>query len=330
MFHQVTLQELSKTIVDGRDACSLFGAPRWLALWKQLGATPLYFHFSDTSSNAKSSTGVWFSASRFGSAYLSRIQAHLDGLPGLLLTPESRASATQERSVSNDLRDMALDALRRNAGLYAHWVDYYHQFSSEELPDGWCAQEIVTQRITLGEREGAMRDSVKRSVKRHIASGKRSGAMVRIAATEHDALATYNLAEKTHERHGRARGYPIEMYYDLLRLSQEDDRIIWYVCEHDGRIIGAHIALHECDTALSWAPYMDRAFAELKPAYVLMDAVISAARERGAVYVNLGATPAGAPGVERFKAGFGAEPYRYNVFIYRSLLAKALGKGALS
>ncbi len=321
-FQNIPLQSLTEGQAAELSQKTLFGSPKWLQLWEPLGGVPMLFQ-------SKSETKIAFSALRFGSSMLSRTQAQIDGLPALALTSENT------QSIDNQIRDDIFQALSSVTGLYAHWVDYYQSFTTSNIPSGWTVKQIETQRISIS----AGFPELPESVRRHIASGKRNGALLRRAQSPDDARATYELAKQTHARYGRTRTYPLEIYERLLKMSQSDERIIWYLCESQGSIIGAHIALHDNDnndndnkndTIISWAPYMDRSAKELKPAYVLLDKIISISCERGASFVNLGATPAGATGVERFKSRFGAESYKYNVFIYRSFLARVLGKGALS
>ncbi len=323
MFQQVALQSLSAARAQEISQSTLFGSLQWLSLWESLGGTPVLFQ---SLAELQANNNMSFSALRFGASLLSRTQAHIDGLPGLLLTPDLTQPTADIQRVSDETRNNVLQVLGRVSGLYAHWVDYYGQFSVEKLPSGWEVFAAETKRIPLTGGAPTARENVTR----HIASGKRNGAVLRRAQSVEDARATYALAKLTHERYARSRTYPPEIYERLLELSLEDDRVIWLICESAGNIIGAHIALHERDTVISWAPYMDREAKELKPAYVLLDKIITVASERGAAFVNLGVTPSGAEGVERFKSRFGAESYTYRVFVYRSRLARALGKGTIS
>ncbi len=322
MFYHVTLQELSDTLAQDIAQASLFASPRWLSIWSAIEATPLIFQ---TSSADQQNKDTLFGAVRLGSSPVSRLQAHIDGLPGMVISSSGTVVDSAPPPVSDDIRDSVLQALCDSSGMYAHWVDYFGQFSPNNLPNGWALHQLETIRLQVSNGSMAFADSVNR----HIKSGKKSGATVRRARSKEDALATYELASSAHARHNRNRTYPPELYIELVKVAQCDDRVIWFICEKDGATIGAHIALRERDTVISWAPYINREARAFKPAYVLMDAVVETSQESGVSYVDLGVTPSGSSGVKEFKSRFGGSAYKYNVFVYRSLLAKAIGKGGL-
>ncbi|MCH9031580.1 MAG: GNAT family N-acetyltransferase [candidate division Zixibacteria bacterium] len=295
---------------------SLLYSTGWLNLWRTLGGEPVYF-ISDQSAGDYPLCG--FAGIRFGDGAISRIQVQANGLPGRLF-PDYEA-----KKANADIIEESLACLARSSGLYAIWVDYDNVIkighdNDNALSEHWRRSEQVCHRILLADESNQF-DS---KTRRHIRSGIERGATVRPIATADEAQICFELQTETYKRRGARVIYNKKFYHELFELSQKDQRIIWLVCETDGKLIGSSVTLVEREEALNWQPYIDWESRRYKQSYLLMEESIREARKRNLKIFNLGATPAGAEGLRIFKEGFGASSYAYSIYRYDLALGRIL------
>ncbi|MCK4462016.1 MAG: GNAT family N-acetyltransferase, partial [candidate division Zixibacteria bacterium] len=157
-----------------------------------------------------------------------------------------------------------------------------------------------------------------------IRKAERAGAKIeRLDAVAH-MESFLQLMQATEQRHGRRPRYPPQFFSALAELAAEDDRVVWYWCEHEGRPVVSHITFIEGDTALHWQVYYDKAFSFLKANQFMLWQLIGELRPRGVHRLSLGASPPGASGLIDYKAKWGGEEYAYNCYVHKSGLGRFL------
>ena len=110
----------------------------------------------------------------------------------------------------------------------------------------------------------------------------------------------------------------------MAKLAMADTRIIWPVCEHEGRIAASHIYLVENDMVLYWQAFFDKEAASLKANQFMTWSTARECRRVGTKRLNLGASPPEAESLTDYKSKWGGETFKYNCYQRRSLLGRVL------
>ena len=95
--------------------------------------------------------------------------------------------------------------------------------------------------------------------------------------------------------------YPLSLFLDLARLPF--CRII--VAEFEGRVVGGCVFFDDRESIVYWHGASDRAYSNSYPSRLVLDEAVRWGCERGAKFLNLGAS-AGIASLERFKSEWGA------------------------
>lgn len=285
---------------------SLFNQLEWLSVWETIGASPLFYLSSTKQSEGPARA---FSCLKFGSGVWSRAQSGVDGLAARFLSDSGG-----DFQIEDHIRDEIFRALKRAGQASATWVDYQRRMNSEKLPGGWRVQQIQTHRLDLTVRAPVFSGSTARQIK----SGYERGAAVSEIERVSQVVDCYELMQKAYRKFGRSRMYPQNFYLRLFEYTRVERRILWYICQVDGKTIGNLIALIDGGEALNWQVFIDRDQIEYKPAYLMLARLIEDAWKLKLASVNLGGSPPGASGLMWFKERFGARPYSYPVFASQS------------
>ena len=306
MFQSHTRETLPRDRWETLAKDSLFNQLRWLSLWETIGARPMFFL---SSSKRAEEPAQAFCCLRFGAGFLSRAKTGIDGLAASFLSDSGA-----QFQIEDEIRDEIFRAIRKSGQASATWVDYQKNMNPENLPQGWSAQWIETHRLDVSTEAPIFGGSVGR----HIKSGQKRGAVVTEIKEISQVERCYELMQQAYRKFGRSRMYPREFYKRLFDYSHVEKRILWYICQVDGNMIGSLIALIEGGDALSWQPFIDRNYVRYKPAYLMLARLIQDARRLKLSSVNLGGSPPDASGLIWFKERFGASAYRYPVFVFQA------------
>lgn len=312
-FQSYNSTDLPRDKWRGLSSHSLLNSPEWLDLWEVTGATARYFIFDSAESES-----FGLSCLRYGSAFWSRAQSQIDGLPGgvVFAGPE-----TGKRLVDNHWRDQALEALRSVGAVRATLVDYHGLLNSDKLPGPWTCEQAQTQRLQLSGEFPELDNGARR----HLSAGQKRGAVALQIASTAEVDDCHRIMTAVFNGFGKRPRYSPRFFEELYQLSVRDKRVNWLVCKLEETIIGFHVSLAEGSELISWLPYIDRGYQEYRPAYLLMEASIKFALDQNLSAINLGGSPPEAEGLRRFKERFGAKPYQYQIYSASSPIGNFLG-----
>jgi hypothetical protein len=283
---------------------SLFGSVPFARLWETLGGRVVYWLVRENDKVLALLQGI-----EFGKSLWTRFQAMPDGLYGELHFLESGLGrATAYRLLLETL------ARQRYAKLF---LNDFHR----DLPaaPGFTLREVMTTLVDISSPGWQPPD---KKLLSEIRKAEREGVeLTRFSLSRHfdDFQA---LMEQTEERHGRSPKYPRAFYHSLAKLAMIDDRVIWQVAEHEGKMACSHIYLIEGEMILNWQIYFDKLFSFVKPNQYVMYSTAHEVHRRGVTTLNLGASPVDADSLAYYKKKWGGEPYRYQCLQQKSWLGR--------
>ncbi len=131
-----------------------------------------------------------------------------------------------------------------------------------------------------------------------------------------------SLMKNTEERHDRKPKYSDSFFKALAKLAENDERILWSWCEHDGCAVSSHINFIEQNQILNWQVYFDKQFSSLKANQKMLFGLAQTARVHNKKYLNLGASPIETPTLIEYKNKWGGETREYICYLHKTLLGK--------
>ncbi len=304
---RLTTSRLNTDLLTTLTTDSLFGSIGFARLWETMGGTPVYW-----AALVDGEIEALLSGVEFGRRPLRRFQSMPDGIYSRILSEVRDNCARQEMT-------RALFQAIAKAGYAKVYVTDFHDLM--EVPETYTAQPCHTTVVDISDENWEPPDSKLQS---EIRKAERAGAKIeRLDAVAH-MESFLQLMQATEQRHGRRPRYPPQFFSALAELAAEDDRVVWYWCEHEGRPVVSHITFIEGDTALHWQVYYDKAFSFLKANQFMLWQLIGELRPRGVHRLSLGASPPGASGLIDYKAKWGGEEYAYNCYVHKSGLGRFL------
>ena len=131
---------------------------------------------------------------------------------------------------------------------------------------------------------------------------------------------TRSLWEQTAARHGRRFDRERWRFYRaLFDLLGPTATLFWWIAQDDRGPAATIICLHSRARMWYHDGAMDLARSEGRPMYALFDRAINTAMELGCRAFDFGSGPANAPGLARFKDGWGAAAETYCEYHYRKI-----------
>lgn len=251
----------------------------------------------------------------FGRGPLKRMQALPDGLPA----PIWFAPGYIDRA--GQLQNAILQAIVDRRYLKSRLTDYDNRWDTAD----WTLFPQVTSVIDFNpDLQSELWDPPDKTLRAEIAKSHREGVSV-VKFNPMEQMSPFlELTSRTEERHGRRPKYPPLFWRALAELALTDDRIRWLCVQHESRLAAVHIFMKDKDSALNWQICFDKEFSSLKPNQAITWFAANQFRREGVRYLNLGATPADAPGVESYKQKWGGTDYRYRILSQRSFLGRLL------
>lgn len=184
--------------------------------------------------------------------------------------------------------------------------------------------EIEKQQTTLVDISEPAWQPPDKKLRQQIHKAENEGIAPTIFDTKKHLVSLMSLVEKTGKRIGEKSKYSIEFFNALAELAEKDNRVWWFWCEYEGQPVSSNIFFLEQDNILHWQSYIDEAYSFLQPNKFIPFQAAKKAAARGIKYLNLGASPANADGVEFYKSKWGGRPYIYNSLVLKRGVGKYL------
>ncbi len=285
---------------------SFFCSERFARLFEQIGGTVVVWLVHHDNNVVAALPGV-----EFGVWPIKRFQAMPDGCYGRLFVDEKYVD--QRAAIITTLAT----AVCRAGYARSYINDYYGTIETAAM----MTETVSTQIVEISSSDWQPEhESLRRGIRK---AEKENVAVVPFSADRHMA-GFLSLMMATEKRHRRSPKYPPAFYSGLAELAADDDRLRWVWCERDGQPVASHIYVREGDMLLYWQGYFDPAFSSLRPNQYMMFLQAQECARLGMRYLNLGASPPDADGLQEYKERWGGKPYQYKCYTHQSLLGKIL------
>ncbi len=307
-----TLDSLSSGKISQLIGNSFFGSHGFAKLWETIGGEPIYWTVQEEKSiTEKKETELLavMPSVQFGKKPLARIQSMPDGCYGKIFYD-------CEENMQDEIQKKMFSELINQGYQKIFFYDYLNNLN---LPQKYQRENKSVQIVDISREDWMPPDSKLAS---QIKKSKESRMSVRNFNLDTDMEMFLELVKLTAQRHSQKVRYPREFYIVLAELAKSDDRVIWLFAECDGRAVASHIRFIEGNSCLNWQAYSDKSFSDLFANQYLIYQLAAVLRQRGIKKMNLGASPAGAESLEKYKERWGGQEYVYDCFYYKSILGK--------
>lgn len=289
---------------------SFYSSPQFVRLWRTINGHEIFFLDTATKNPVAGMAGVIF-----GSRFLRRFQSMPDGLSG---GPYYSADCDEEGK--NRFMNDVVSWLKSNSFIRAD----IHNSNFGGSIEAFRRNETKTHIIGLNENQFKAPSG---KIGEHIRTGKRRGATVAILRDEKHLNDFFELAVKTGQRHGSKPRYPKRFFAELLKLSADENRMLWLAVFAENKMIGSRICFIDHRRLLTWQYYSDKKYSSLKPGYLLLDYIIDYAIDRDIETIDLGGTPADAKSLIEYKERWGGRIEINSYCTYFSRLGRIIYGG---
>ena len=284
---------------------SFFASPGFLSLWARRGGRSIYWVAQDDSGIKALLPGV-----EFGRGPFRRFHAMPDGC-------YAQMHCASTNGADNEVvASLMTQTIARAGYVKAHIFDFHSSLSNVL---GFDTQEFTTSIVDIDCENWMPPDKTLQS---ELRKAERENVSIQPfnAANHLDKFIT--LMQQTEQRHGRKPKYSKKFFTDLAALAQDDQRVIWLWCEHEGKAVTSHINFVEGGMVLNWQVYYDKAFSPLKANQFMLYKMAKDQAARGVRRLNLGASPPDADTLADYKSKWGGRPYSYKCYYRKSGLGK--------
>ncbi|MCX6833053.1 MAG: GNAT family N-acetyltransferase [candidate division Zixibacteria bacterium] len=185
-------------------------------------------------------------------------------------------------------------------------------------PKRYRQRELIAQLLDL-TREATYSDNTARNVRK-----SRSHGLTTRRLSLADVAAFEKLREEHVTRTGETRRLSEAFYTALYLLTQSEDSGVTIVgAFHDDKLLAGHIYFISETDVFYFDGYATAAGLDLHANFFLFDIMINRSRDFGRARFNLGASPSGDSGLERFKSGWGAPSLVYHEYSFRAAIKRA-------
>jgi len=287
--------------------------PDFATLWSHKGGTPVVWVLERFDQPVAVLPGV-----EFGRWPLTRFQSMPDGGYGGILWQPNVARDQRCR-----LSESLLSAVAGHGYARIHIFDFYNSLPTVSGFD----QQI--HNTTLVAVSGADWTPPCRKLVSQVRKADREGIEVEPMNWLVHGDAFWELVRHTDRRHGQRRPfYPRRFYQDLAQLTERWGGLHWVVCRHEGHMACSHIYLVEGGVLQGWQILFNKAFSFLKSNQYIRLSICRSYASRGINFLNLGGTPANAPGLESYKKRWGGQVAEYQAWVRYGGLGHLLRLGA--
>jgi len=300
-----TLKDLPEDLISRLNAYSLFTSTGFTALWETLGGRAVFDTVKENGEVKAVLPGI-----EFGRGFYRRYQALPDGLYCRILYN------TDDDAVVKKIVRTLFSALVKRGYMKLHISDYYRLFESHP------SFQMLACRTALADISAADWQPPDKKIRSEIHKAEREGIVIEKFEAEKHFDKFVPLMRQTEKRHGRRPKYTPSFFEALARLVREDARIWWVYVNAGDEAVASHIYLVDNDMALNWQIYFNKKFSSLKSNQYILYSVARQLAARGVRYLNFGATPGDAAGLEKYKNKWGGKTYRYPCYRYLSWLGR--------
>jgi hypothetical protein len=185
-------------------------------------------------------------------------------------------------------------------------------------PKRYRRRELTTHLLDL-TKTGTYSDNTARNVRK---SGSHGLTTRRLSLA--DVAAFERLREEHVARTGETRRLSEEFYTALYLLTLSEDSGVTIVgAFQEDKLLAGHIYFISETDVFYFDGYATAAGLELQANFFLFDIMINRSHDFGRTRFNLGASPSGDSGLERFKSGWGAQPLVYYEYSFRAPIKRA-------
>ncbi len=286
---------------------SLYSSLEFARIWRTMNGREIFFLEDNGGKPTAGMAGIMF-----GWSLLSRFQSMPDGLYGGPYFADDYPAEKKDRFIQSVFEWLRTQRVLR-ADIHNPSIEIDNRYFRRE--------DMVTQIISLCDKSFTPPDS---KIRKHIRTGKRRGAVVSVFDNFDYLEDFFKLVKKTGRRHSEKPRFPKEWFGELLKLSIDDDRILWLAVFAENKMIGSRICFIDQSQLLTWQYYSDKEYGHFKPGYLLLDHIIGLALKRKIGKINLGWSPPDAESLKDFKKRWGGEEKILNCYTYFSRLGKLL------
>ncbi len=287
---------------------SFFASKGFASLWENKGGQQVFWVAEKQGKIYAVLPGI-----EFGKGLLRRFVAMPDGCYSRIFF--NPTMIVNQAAIAGQI----LDTLLKQRYVKLFLYDFYHS-----LPDDprFTCQECTTTLVDISQPEWLPPD---KKLVSQIRRAIREGIEVVPFDWEKHHERFLQLMTHTEHRHGRQSKYSPDFFHTLANLAQQDTRVQWTWCEHNGKPASSHIYFIEGGMLLEWQIYYDKAFSFLKPNQYTTFVICRQLARQGMVNtLNLGASPPDASGLAFYKRQWGGKTVNYFCYVLKNMLGKLL------
>ncbi len=303
---RLTFDKISPTqqsAIDKLVGESFFASQNFLKLWEHMDGRPVYWIVEDDDNVVAVLPAV-----EFGIAKLKRLQALPDGCYSSVFVKGSKSIKEYKSELLKVIQSYGYQKI--------DITDFYDSISNAV---GYEKLECQTTLIDVSSSDWQPPD---KKLQSEIRKAERENVrVVKFNASKHFSK-FIKLMKETEARHDRKPKYSDSFFMALAELSEDDKRIIWNWCEHEGKAVSSHINFIEQNQILNWQVYFDKQFSSLKANQKMLSDLAQTARDNNIQYLNLGASPIETTTLVEYKNKWGGRTKEYICYKKRSLLGK--------
>ncbi len=274
---------------------SFLASASFASIWAARGGSRVVWGLEEQGRLVAALPGV-----EFGRRPLRRFMAMPNGLYGRLCIAE------EFRPERDRIAAALLEAISGDEYVKSYVFDFFGEILPEAVRAR--AESQVAILADIGAPDWRPPD---RNLRQEIRKATRGGLSARRLDWSIDRDSFLKLVQNIEGLQGRKTRYSEAFWEGLACVAQADDRVCWYMAEHEGTPVATHIYFVEDEMLFAWQWYYDRRFSVLKANQYLVNHACLEAKARGVQTLNLGATPKGAEGTMFFKRRWGGYPRTY-------------------
>ncbi len=282
---------------------SFFASYDFIRLWKYMSGTAVHWIVEENDNIVAVLPSV-----EFGISKLKRIQALPDGCYSSIYT--------NNNIDSEKYKEELLQAIASSGYVKIFIYDFYNSVSNAE---GYDVLKCQTTLIDVSSPNWQPPD---KKLQSEIRKAERENVIVEKFHYEKHFDKFISLMHQTEKRHNRKPKYSDIFFKTFAELAENDERIIWNWCEHDGHAVSSHINFIEQNQIINWQVYFNKKFSSLKANQKMLFDLAQTARFHNKRYLNLGASPIETPTLIEYKNKWGGEIKEYVCYVHKTMLGK--------
>ncbi len=292
-------------LIDRLAGYYFFSSTAFAKLWESMGGKPVYWVVEGNGRTIAILPGV-----EFGTKMFRRFQTMPNGCYGQILY--------------NDLAETSREAVSacmisriRNEKYAKIFINDFHSTCADA--PGYNVQGCSTYVVDISSPDWQPPDS---KLRQQIHKAEKEGIeIVPFSPTRH--ISGFMQLVTLHEERRKVKSlYNLPFFETLADSSLKDDRVQWVWCESDNKPVASSIFIREGNSILHWQMYYDESLSHLQATKLIPYWVARESAKKGTMFLNLGASPPEAEGIEQYKSKWGGEVFHYNCYVHKTLLGR--------